>query len=370
MKARIIETLIGEFAFDEDDSLIGEALYPKDADQIAASIRCIRRGELTTNLRELITRLKEAGVDTIAMINLELLEKISAEYEIKTETMSQGDAPEIDVVDLAVEEGYVVSDEDFGELSHIVNNQLAELEVHDALSKRESLLIPVVQLLGDLDTTLNSLSGRMREWYGVHFPELGRRVKDHEDYAKIILRFGDRKNIDVKPLQEMSFKKREAERITVAARQSIGAELDDDDVEAIQSYTGRLMDVFSERAKLTEYISGLTEEVAPNIAFLAGPVLGAKLIQKAGSLRRMAMMPSSTIQVLGAERAMFRTLKTRAKPPKHGLLFQHPYVHSAPRDKRGSRARSLAAKIAIAARADAFSGEFIAEELKKQLPEK
>jgi nucleolar protein 56 len=107
--------------------------------------------------------------------------------------------------------------------------------------------------------------------------------------------------------------------------------------------------------------------VAPNLAFIAGPVLGAKLIEKAGSLKRLGMIPSSTIQVLGAEKAMFRALKSNARPPKHGLVYQHPYVNSAARDKRGSRARSLAAKIAIAARADVFSGDFIAKALVSQL---
>jgi nucleolar protein 56 len=135
----------------------------------------------------------------------------------------------------------------------------------------------------------------------------------------------------------------------------------------VQSFAENLLNLYKGRDELTEYISGLTEEIAANVAYLAGPVLGAKLIQKAGSLRRMAMMPSSTIQVLGAEKAMFRALKTNARPPKHGLLFQHPYVHGAPRDRRGNRARSLAAKIAIAARADVFSGEFIAEDLLRQL---
>jgi nucleolar protein 56 len=220
-----------------------------------------------------------------------------------------------------------------------------------------------------MDIVLNNLSGRMREWYGVHFPELGRRVEEHREYAKIIQEFGDRSNITVKGLQELSFKKRDAERITAAAEASMGAAFDPDDVARVQSFAENLLNLYRGRDELTEYISGLIEEIAANVAYLAGPVLGAKLIQKAGSLRRMAMMPSSTIQVLGAEKAMFRALKTDAKPPKHGLLFQHPYVHGAPRGRRGNRARSLAAKIAIAARADVFSGDFIAEELQRQLEE-
>jgi nucleolar protein 56 len=110
-------------------------------------------------------------------------------------------------------------------------------------------------------------------------------------------------------------------------------------------------------------------DAAPNVSDLAGPTLAAKLIEKAGGLKRMAMMPSSTLQILGAEKALYRALKTKARPPKHGLIFQHPYVNAAPRELRGLRARHLAAKLSIAARADAFSGNSIADQLKKELEE-
>jgi nucleolar protein 56 len=369
LKAILIETLIGIFAYNEEGIIIDKTLYPKDPQLIASIIRTSRQGDLTPDFRALLERLKTLGVDQLFVLNHRLIEYITKQYGFEEAASDFTKVPDVNVVEMAIRFGHVSSREEFGKLSHLVNTQLAEWGVHDALANRESLLIPVVQLLGDLDTILNSLSGRMREWYGVHFPELGRRVKDHEEYAKIILRFGVKDNITAKSLQELSFKKREAETIVKVAADSMGADLYADDVEAIKVYTLELTELFKEREKLIGYLSQLTEEVAPNVAFLCGPVLGAKLIQKAGGLRRMSMIPASTIQVLGAEKAMFRTLKTHAKPPKYGLLYQHPYVHSATKEKRGSRARSLAAKIAIAARADVFSGEFIADELKKQLPE-
>jgi len=113
----------------------------------------------------------------------------------------------------------------------------------------------------------------------------------------------------------------------------------------------------------------LAEEAAPNLSALCGSLLAAKLISKAGSLRKIAMMPASRLQVLGAEKALYRAVKTHARPPKHGLIFQHSYVNGAPRGLRGLRARHMAAKVVIAARADAFSGNFIADELKKDLEE-
>ena len=147
----------------------------------------------------------------------------------------------------------------------------------------------------------------------------------------------------------------------------MGADFDEVDLKAVSDFAQRTLDLYKYRDELTEYISMVANEVAPNVAFIAGPVLAAKLIEKAGGLKRLGMIPSSTIQVLGAEKAMFRAVKSNARPPKHGLLYQHPYVNGAPRNRRGNRARSLAAKIAIAARADVFSGDFIAEELVSQL---
>jgi len=367
LKAYIVETVAGVFAYDEEGSRIAGEPYPKDPEQISAIIRAHREGQMTGPMENLVEALTSSGYDAYASPNQAILKTIEERYGKATETTDRPSTDFADAYTLAQETGLVSSAEEYLSLSHAVASHLAKQDVHQALSHRESLLIPTVQLLGDLDTVINSLSGRMREWYGVHFPEMGHRVREHTDYARIIQTYGDRANITVKGLQEMSLKKRDADRVVEAAQGSMGAALDEEDMEALQGYTQRVLDLYRERDRLTEYISALAEETAPNVAHLAGPVLGAKLIDKAGGLRRMAMMPSSTIQVLGAEKAMFRALKSKAKPPKHGLLFQHPYVHGAPRDKRGSRARALAAKLAIAARADVFSGEFIAGDLLAQL---
>jgi nucleolar protein 56 len=111
----------------------------------------------------------------------------------------------------------------------------------------------------------------------------------------------------------------------------------------------------------------LMDEAAPNLSAVIGPLLGARLISKTGSLSRLASLPASTIQILGAEKALFRALRKRGKPPKHGIIFQHPYVHTCPRKIRGKVARLLASRIAVAARVDYFSGRFIGEELKKDV---
>jgi nucleolar protein 56 len=147
----------------------------------------------------------------------------------------------------------------------------------------------------------------------------------------------------------------------------MGAELLDSDLKQIREICERTLQLYDARYSLEKYTDGLMGEVAPNIEALAGPTLGARLVSLAGGLSNLAKMPSSTIQVLGAEKALFRSLRTGARPPKHGVIFQHRFVHDAKRWQRGRIARALAGKLAIAARSDAFSGKYIGDTLREDL---
>lgn len=128
-----------------------------------------------------------------------------------------------------------------------------------------------------------------------------------------------------------------------------------------------MIGLYGLRQELETYLEKTMEEVAPNTKALVGPLVGARLIAFAGGLTNLARKPASTIQVLGAEKALFRSLKTGARPPKHGLIFQDTLLHDAKRWQRGKIARALAGKLAIAARADAFGGRHISDELKTHL---
>ncbi len=149
--------------------------------------------------------------------------------------------------------------------------------------------------------------------------------------------------------------------------ESVGAPMGDEDTRAVRGLAEQTRDLVRRRSSLDAYIEEKMGELAPNVAHLAGPIIGARLLALAGGLEEMARMPSSTIQLLGAEKALFRHLRKGSKPPKHGILFQHPWVHNAPYWQRGAIARGLAAKLAIAARADAHTGRFVAGELKAQV---
>jgi len=361
--------LLGVFLLDKEGKIIDERLFPNNPDTIAQNIINLDNGILISQLSDLLNP-HQGEIEYLLTSNRNLVNPIEKEYETNVNVNdSSRDFPSLrnNLTELAQEKGFIPEIADFGAFSHSITVSLSRKLVSLELIKKEALISPTVQLLGELDVMLNNLAGRLREWYGIHFPELGNRVSEHSDYAQLVSVIGRRDDFTEDALMRLSVTRKDIDRITKAADTSMGAPLDDIDLSHLQNLAKHYLDIERYREQMSEYIGMLVEESAPNVAYLAGPVLGGKLIDKAGGLRRLAMMSSSTIQILGAEKAMFRALKTNAKPPKHGLLFQHPYVHNAPRRRRGSRARSLAAKIAIAARADEFSGNFIAEELSAQL---
>jgi nucleolar protein 56 len=179
---------------------------------------------------------------------------------------------------------------------------------------------------------------------------------------------GERENFAVEALEKEDIPKGKAEATAKAAETSMGAHTSQKDLSQIQALSKNVLDLYELRKSMENYLDKTMEEVAPNTKAMAGALLGARLIALAGSLQNLAMRPASTIQVLGAEKALFRSLKTGARPPKHGLIFQHTLLHDAKRWQRGKIARALAGKLAIALRADAFGGgRYIGDVLKAAL---
>ncbi|MCX8197335.1 MAG: NOP58 family protein [Candidatus Micrarchaeota archaeon] len=238
----------------------------------------------------------------------------------------------------------------------------AKLKVQDAISSPDLLLIHTVSAIDELNRVSNLLFERLVEWYGVYFPEF--KTNDPAKFVQGVLVI-DRENLDQKEI-EMAFGQ-QAQSIIQKAKSSIGAKLSQEDLKQIRQLAAQLQLLWKLRDEIEKYQEALANKICPNMAYVAGPSLAAKLVAQAGGLKRLVLLPSSTIQVLGAEKALFKHLKTGSKPPKHGLIFQHPLISKSPRKLRGKLARALAAKIAIACKADAITGNFIAEKLKAKL---
>lgn len=229
--------------------------------------------------------------------------------------------------------------------SLIVQEASAQLDLHVSQS---------VNALDEIDKIINTVGTRMREWYGLHFPELDNLLQNIVTYANIVSKFGDRSEITKDFLSTLEIPDNKIKIIIETAQRSKGGKITAENLSILQSLANQVISMSLIRKALEEHIEASMDEISPNLKELLTATVGARLIAKAGSLKRLASLSSSTIQILGAEKALFRTLKTGANPPKHGLLFQHPVIHSAPKWQRGKLARAIAAKAAIAARVDFY----------------
>ncbi|MCD6523359.1 MAG: hypothetical protein J7K68_06510 [Candidatus Diapherotrites archaeon] len=234
---------------------------------------------------------------------------------------------------------------------------------------KDKLVIQAVETIDELDEIVNLMNERVRHWYALHYPELEKLVKNTETYLAILTELKHRKEMTRKALEKY-LRPDQAEKVERIAKESMGAEVSDEDLDAIAKYATLAVHARREREELADYVDKTIKEIAPNMYALAGGMLVARLMALAGSLERLAEFPASTIQLLGAEKALFAHIRKGVKPPKHGVIFQHPAVRGAPKKKRGKVARLLASKLSIAAKMDYFGHEDRGKELKKEFEEK
>jgi nucleolar protein 56 len=370
MKATVVECLIGAMAFNEKNELTEKALFPKRAEAAAQLLAKIEAGKLPKEVADLIDTLRKKGYDTFVFENADLAREVERKLSVKTEISNPSKAGELlrsNIEQFAIKTGFTKDSEQFKLWTHQITMEIAKARVRGAIEKRDLIVAQAIQTVDELDKTTNLLMARAREWYGIHFPELDRLLDKHETYSRLIVKLGTRDNFTPKNLRKEGIPDSKADAIAKVAGKSMGADITDEDLTQIQNLCREVTNLYEQRQNLETYLDSTMEEVAPNTKFLVGSLLGARMIALAGGLTSLAKRPASTVQVLGAEKALFRSLKTGSRPPKHGLIFQHTLLHDAKRWQRGKIARALAGKLAIAARADAFGGRNIGERLKEDL---
>ncbi|XP_071192524.1 nucleolar protein 56-like isoform X2 [Salvelinus alpinus] len=226
------------------------------------------------------------------------------------------------------------------------------------VNRSDNMIIQSIALLDQLDKDINTFSMRVREWYGYHFPELIKIVTDNSTYCKMAQLIGNRKELSeesLESLEEVVMDSAKAQAVLEASRSSMGMDISPIDLINIERFSNRVVSLAAYRLELQEYLRSKMSQVAPNLAALIGDVVGARLISHAGSLTNLAKYPASTVQILGAEKALFRALKTRGNTPKYGLIFHSTFIGRAAAKNKGRISRYLANKCTIASRIDAFS---------------
>ncbi|TGO58376.1 hypothetical protein BOTNAR_0182g00140 [Botryotinia narcissicola] len=235
-----------------------------------------------------------------------------------------------------------------------LSHSLSRHKLKFSPDKVDTMIVQAISLLDDLDKELNTYAMRVKEWYGWHFPEMGKIVNDNLAYARVILKVGMRVNTSSTDLAD--FLPEEIETaIKAAAEVSMGTEITQEDLDNIKLLAEQVVGFTEYRQQLSSYLSARMQAIAPNLIELVGDLVGARLIAHAGSLMNLAKSPASTIQILGAEKALFRALKTKHDTPKYGLIYHASLVGQATGKNKGKIARMLAAKAAIGLRVDALS---------------
>ncbi|KAL9691496.1 hypothetical protein QQ045_011920 [Rhodiola kirilowii] len=243
--------------------------------------------------------------------------------------------------------------QDLAPMSLGLSHSLSRYKLKFSPDKVDTMIIQAIGLLDDLDKELNTYAMRVKEWYGWHFPELVKIVQDNILYAKTVKLMGDRVNAAKLDFSEILPEEVEAD-LKEAAMISMGTEVSDLDLMNIKDLCNQVLSLSEYRAQLYDYLKNRMNTIAPNLTAMVGELVGARLISHGGSLMNLAKQPGSTVQILGAEKALFRALKTKHPTPKYGLIYHASLVGQAAPKLKGKISRSLAAKTALAIRCDAL----------------
>ncbi|MBP2171920.1 Pre-mRNA processing ribonucleoprotein [Methanococcus voltae] len=349
--------------FDEED--IPSIMYElrQDANE--------KKAELKQALIDEITEFKNKEAEEkeeIEPINIDVEELETISFEA-SKIRPENDAMRSVMYELGLEYGVFEDlEDDFLKKMNEWTVQYTKMMMKRSSQAKDKLIVQTVNALDNLDETLNLFSERLREWYSLYFPEMDNIVKKQDAYVQLVSEYGFRENYTRTRLKE-EMPQNLARTLSVAAKKSMGAEISEVDLQIIKSLANEIHNLYKYREELQAYLETSMKEVAPNLTKIAGPSIGARLISLAGGMDRLSILPGSTIQVIGAEKALFAHLRERADSPKHGIIFQHPYIQGATGWTRGKISRAIACKMSIAIKAD-MSGNYIADTLSEQIDKK
>lgn len=371
MQASLIISTFGLHAFDSNGNNIANQIFKGTPEEIAEKLLKLNEGEPIEELSQLLNMLTQNNINDLVIPNESLGKAINALSFKGSLSINKSIARlNLMIKDLALKLGWVSTIEDYISIKRSIALEMSRILIRRAQSKRDQSIVQAINAIDEINKTVNNIVGRIKEWYGLYFPEMDNIIKDNELYVKLVNEITYREDYMHDKLKGLGLKTELIERLEKSASTSVGAELADEDLEIIRKLAQEAIRMYETRSELEKYVDNAMSEVAPNIKSLIGPTIGARLIALAGGLEKLAKMPSSTIQVLGAEKALFRALRFGSKPPKHGIIYQHVLIHASPKWQRGKIARALAGRLTIAARVDFFSGRDISERLKKELDER
>ncbi|RTG82193.1 nucleolar protein 58 [Schistosoma bovis] len=348
---------------DTKDALVGNLLNKLIAISFPLAASDIMEGKLSKKLKKLLKKLyiKELRDDVLAVADKKLSVDINTKMSIPTvsdslvQNLMRGIRTHIDNLLPVVEDSHMMR------MRLGLAHSLDRYKLKCNPDKIDTMIVQAVGLMDELDKEINNYIMRAKEMYGWHFPELSKIVLDNVTYVKVVKRIGHRTNssVDLSDLVPDEI----ASQIREASIVSLGTEVIDEDITMINELCDQVLEASASRIQLHDYLIKRMVAVAPNLTALVGELLGARLIARAGTLVNLAKHPASTVQILGAEKALFRALKTRHNTPKYGLLYHATLVTQSDNQFKGKMSRMLAAKASLSARLDALGEEGVDTEM-------
>lgn len=328
----------------------------EDSTQALAEYTSLTEGKVTPMLQQLLDDIKEERKASLAVADPKLGAAINVLPQLSISPVSDSSTSELfRAIRTYLPELFPELDNKYlGNMALALSHSISRHKLKFSPDKVDVMIVQAIKLLDDLDKELNNYAMRVKEWYGWHFPELDRIVNDNLAYARIILAMGTRENAATTDLSDVLPDDIEA-RVKAGAEVSMGTEISDIDLENIKLLAEQVISFTEYRQQLSQYLSSRMKAIAPNLTEILGELVGARLIAHAGSLLKLAKSPGSTIQILGAEKALFRALKTKHDTPKYGLIYHSSLVGQATGKNKGKIARTLSAKAALCLRVDALS---------------
>jgi nucleolar protein 56 len=364
---------LGAFLLDKEGDILANKMAYPDTELAARNLIAMRQGKTTDLLKSIINEIPRDDETTVVVETRWLKEALQDETNLRIEVedisspikwfRATGEKKLID-------QNLVGSEKESIEFRKEVAVHISRDRIRAATEERDLLVKHAIDSLDEIDSSINEMDMRLREWYSLHFPSLVKKIEDTKTLAKIISEGGLKSKITPESLDNLGLSQKKVEAISTSRSKDTGADIRPKDAEIISNLAESLLKLIRLRENLQEYIEKTMTEVAPNMSTLVEPLIAARLLSHAGSLKELARKPSSTVQVYGAEKALFRSLKTGAKPPKHGVIYQVPEIHTAPYWQRGNISRALAGKLSIAARVDAYSKRNIGAKLRAEFEEK
>lgn len=376
MRCWIIDTLIGLFAIDDRGTIVNFRDFEGRVEDIIEFYKQIRYkdklGPYIDFLNGFFSELENSGYTEFILDNYDLKSKLSNEFNYKLkkdysslefQNFRQNLQQNLKKI------GMSKSKEQLQEIFKNVNQALIKYHIKKKGGKNDVTIMQIIETLQTLKKTISLFSSRLKEWYGLHFPELTDKIiDDNIIFSQLVLELGDKENFTDENLNSvLQGEKNMIKSIREVVSISMGADIE---LDMVQRFAEEILRIDKYRNYLEEQLDNLMEETAPNITAIVGSLIGAKLISKAGSLKDLAYSPASRIQILGAEKALYRFLKTGEKRPKYGIIFQWKQIRSAKPWLRGKIARLIAGKIGLAAKVDYFSGDFIGDQYAAEIEEK